>query len=77
MTNSLSQYLAELLTPLGHVETSRDVVSEVRQIDVWFVPSGAIAPLLQLPTQELTRLLLTLSREELLEQFGGQSSSRG
>lgn len=31
----------------------------------------AIAPLLQLPTQELTRVLLTLSREELLERFGG------
>jgi hypothetical protein len=30
--------------------------------------SGAIASMLQLPTQELTRLLLTLSREELLEQ---------
>jgi hypothetical protein len=32
----------------------------------------AIALMLQLPTQELTRLLLTLSREKLLEQFGGQ-----
>jgi len=33
------QYLAELLAPLGRVETSRDVVSEVRQVDVWFVPA--------------------------------------
>lgn len=33
------QYLAELLAPLGQVETSRDVVSEVRQVDVWFVPA--------------------------------------
>ncbi|HEY9601347.1 MAG TPA: hypothetical protein V6C85_07045, partial [Allocoleopsis sp.] len=33
------QYLAELLTPLGQVETSRDVASEVRQVDVWFVPA--------------------------------------
>ena len=33
--------------------------------------SGAIAPLLQLPPEELTRLLLTLSREEMLERFGG------
>ncbi len=33
--------------------------------------SGAIAPLLELPPEELTCLLLTLSREELLEQFGG------
>lgn len=32
------QYLAELLTPLGEVETSRDVSSEVRQVDVSFVP---------------------------------------
>ncbi len=32
----------------------------------------AIALMLQLPTPELTRLLLTLSREELLEQFGGR-----
>jgi DNA-binding IclR family transcriptional regulator len=34
----------------------------------------AIAPMLQLPTEELTRLLLTLSRQELLERFGGQIS---
>jgi hypothetical protein len=33
----------------------------------------AIAPLLQLPPEELSRLLLNLSREELLERFGGQS----
>ncbi|ACK74176.1 conserved hypothetical protein (plasmid) [Gloeothece citriformis PCC 7424] len=33
------EYLEELLTPLGKVETSRDVKSEVREIDVWFVPT--------------------------------------
>jgi len=33
----------------------------------------AIALMLQLPPEELTRLLLTLSREELLERFGEQS----
>lgn len=33
------EYLEELLTPLGKVETSRDVKSEVRSIDVWFVPT--------------------------------------
>ncbi len=33
------EYLEELLTPLGKVETSRDVKSEVREIDVWFVPA--------------------------------------
>jgi len=32
------QYLAELLTALGQVETSLDVSSEVRQVDIWFVP---------------------------------------
>ncbi|MBR8827468.1 MAG: hypothetical protein DSM107014_06100 [Gomphosphaeria aponina SAG 52.96 = DSM 107014] len=32
------QYVAELLTLLGQVETSSDVFSEVRQADIWFVP---------------------------------------
>jgi hypothetical protein len=32
--------------------------------------SGAIAPMLQLPPEDLTHLLLTLSRDELLERFG-------
>lgn len=32
-------YLKELLTPLGEVETSRDVAGEVREIDVWFAPN--------------------------------------
>ena len=35
--------------------------------------AGAIAPLLQLPSEELTRLLLTLSREEFLERFASNS----
>ncbi|MFB2897250.1 hypothetical protein ACE1CI_30410 [Aerosakkonemataceae cyanobacterium BLCC-F50] len=34
-------YLKELLTPLGEVETSRDVPGEVREIDVWFTPYPA------------------------------------
>ncbi|MEQ8959598.1 MAG: hypothetical protein RLP02_17025, partial [Coleofasciculus sp. C2-GNP5-27] len=33
------QYLEELLSSLGTVETSHDVSSEVRQIDIWFVPA--------------------------------------
>jgi hypothetical protein len=33
------QYLQELLSLLGEVETSRDVASETRQIDVKFVPA--------------------------------------
>jgi hypothetical protein len=32
------QYLKELLTPFGTVETSRDIGSEVRQVDVQFSP---------------------------------------
>ncbi len=32
-------YLQELLSPLGAVETSRDVAGEVREIDVYFAPS--------------------------------------
>ena len=32
------QYLKELLSPFGNVETSRDVAGEVRQIDVLFAP---------------------------------------
>ncbi|MBO3459169.1 hypothetical protein G7B40_027815 [Aetokthonos hydrillicola Thurmond2011] len=32
-------YLQELLSPFGTVETSRDVAGEVREIDVYFAPS--------------------------------------
>ena len=34
-------YLSELLSPIGQVTTSRDVASEVREIDVYFTPSTA------------------------------------
>ncbi|MEG4013573.1 MULTISPECIES: hypothetical protein [unclassified Microcoleus] len=34
------QYLKELLTPLGKVETSLDIAGEVRQIDVFFAPKA-------------------------------------
>ena len=40
------QYLTELLTPYGEVETSKDITAEVRQIDVLFIPSPQ-------PTQSL------------------------
>jgi len=36
------QYLAELLAPLGSVESGREVIGEVQQADVWFVP-GLVA----------------------------------
>jgi len=32
-------YLKELLTTLGQVETSRNIAGEVREIDVWFTPA--------------------------------------
>ncbi len=32
------QYLTELLTPYGQVETSKDITAEVRQIDLLFIP---------------------------------------
>jgi hypothetical protein len=62
------QYLAELLTPLGEVETSRDVPGEVRQIDVWFAPAprSTSAP-------ELLGLLGRLAASPcLLEPFRNQ-----
>jgi hypothetical protein len=34
------QYLKGLLAPLGTVESSRDVPTEVQQVDVWFEPSS-------------------------------------
>ncbi|AFZ57802.1 hypothetical protein H6G54_16585 [Anabaena cylindrica FACHB-243] len=35
------EYLQELLTSLGNAETGKDVKSEVREIDVWFVPNNS------------------------------------
>ncbi|MFM9264169.1 flagellar assembly protein H [Tychonema sp. BBK16] len=37
------EYLQELLSPLGEVETSKDVTAEVREIDVWFQPNSVDA----------------------------------
>ncbi|NJM63949.1 MAG: flagellar assembly protein H [Oscillatoriales cyanobacterium RU_3_3] len=36
------EYLAELLSPIGTVNIGRDVTSEVREIDVCFIPNTAI-----------------------------------
>ncbi|BAZ86888.1 hypothetical protein [Dolichospermum compactum] len=41
------EYLEELLAPLGKVETSKDVKSEVQEIDVWFVPILKVHKLLR------------------------------
>jgi len=35
-------YLKELLSPLGEVETSRNIAGEVREIDVWFAPTAPV-----------------------------------
>jgi hypothetical protein len=43
------QYLTELLTPYGQVETSKDITAEVRQIDLLFIPSPQ-------PAQSLEKL---------------------
>jgi hypothetical protein len=32
-------YLEELLSRIGQVETSREIAPEVRQVDVYFVPA--------------------------------------
>ncbi|HEY9851774.1 MAG TPA: hypothetical protein V6D28_20040 [Leptolyngbyaceae cyanobacterium] len=41
-------YLKELLSPLGEVETSRDIAGEVREIDVWFAPGEQAASVTEL-----------------------------
>ncbi len=41
------EYLKELLSPLGQVETSYEVVSEVRSVDVFFTPISASPEYLQ------------------------------
>jgi hypothetical protein len=67
----------EALLQEGRVEERRQIVENVLRVRFGLLDerlSGAIAPLLQLPTEELTRLLLTVSPEELLERFGGESS---
>lgn len=57
MTSSRSYYLQELLTPLGEVETSRNVKSEVREIDVGSVPTPTPTPT---PTTDYNLGLLSL-----------------
>jgi hypothetical protein len=36
------EYFKELLSPLGEVETSKDVSAEVREIDIWFQPTSLL-----------------------------------
>jgi len=59
----------------GRQEERREMIENLLQVrfgDIDEELSSVIEPLLQLPTQELTPLLLTLSREELLQRFGTQ-----
>ncbi|MBD1806659.1 hypothetical protein H6F98_14510 [Microcoleus sp. FACHB-SPT15] len=65
------QYLEELLAPLGRVEISREVASEVRQVDIWFVP----ATLLHTESQVLGLLGQMASASCLLEPFRNPSSA--
>ena len=61
----------------GRLEERRQMVESLLKVRFDSLDeelSGAIAPMLQLPPEELTRLLLTLARQELLERFGEQSS---
>lgn len=64
------QYLAELLAPLGEVETSREVAGEVRQVDVWFAPASDVEPAAQ--RQILGLLGQMASTACLLEPFRNQ-----
>ncbi|NEQ87347.1 MAG: hypothetical protein F6K26_47205, partial [Moorea sp. SIO2I5] len=57
------QYLTELLTPHGQVEVSRELTSEVRQVDIWFLPKASTAP------QEIGLLGQMASTACLLEPF--------
>jgi hypothetical protein len=58
------EYLEELLTSLGKVETSKDVKSEVREIDVWFVPNTSSSN-----TSELGLLAKMAATSCLFEPF--------
>ncbi|WP_149031043.1 hypothetical protein [Moorena producens] len=59
------QYLKELLTPHGQVQISREVTSEVRQVDIWFLPAASSST----PAQVLGLLGEMVSKACLLEPF--------
>ena len=58
------QYLQDLLSPFGEVETGKEISPEVRQVDVFFVPSPN-------PTDELSRQRNALG---LLGRFATQAA---
>ncbi len=59
------QYLTELLTPHGQVEVSRELTSEVRQVDIWFLPTASTSK----APQEIGLLGQMASTACLLEPF--------
>ena len=66
------EYLKELLTPLGQVETSRKVAGEVREIDVWFTPSSTPST----ETQTLGLLGKFATTPAIFEPFRNAVTSR-
>ena len=57
----------------GRLESRQEFIENLLKVRFGEVDeplSRAIAPLLELPPEELTRVLVTLSRKELLQQFG-------
>ncbi|MBE9053945.1 hypothetical protein IQ243_26810 [Nostocales cyanobacterium LEGE 11386] len=63
------QFLEELLSPLGKVEPNKEVIDEVRQVDVLFSP----APQAQAPNLGLLGRIALLNKA-LLEPFRNQPS---
>ncbi|WP_242055112.1 MULTISPECIES: hypothetical protein [Nostocales] len=64
------QYLEELLSPYGKVEVSREVIDEVRQVDILFSP----APSPNADLQSLGLLGRIATTASLLEPFRNQPS---
>jgi hypothetical protein len=64
------QYLADLLAPLGQVETSLEVPGEARFVDIWFSPSPQPA----IPPEQLGLLGRIALTACLIEPFRNQPS---
>jgi hypothetical protein len=64
------QYLAELLASLGQVEISREIIAEVQQADIFFIPTPQLTTNLE-PWGLLGRMVATSC---LLEPFRNQPS---
>ena len=64
-------YLEELLSPLGTINKSKKVKSEIQEIDIWFEPSTS-QPVTELPLGLLGQIATTTC---LFEPFRNPSSS--